>query len=155
MAPKKTVALAADNLVRLGAERLAGLLLELAGEQPAVKRRLRFELAGEAGGEMIAAELNKRITTLRSARSFVDWQKRTDFVRDLDLTRTTIAERVGQSRPDLALDLMWRFMALAEPIINRVDDSNGTVGAVFRAACDDLGTLAAKAKPDPVVLAEH
>jgi Arc/MetJ-type ribon-helix-helix transcriptional regulator len=50
---------------------------------------------------------------------------------------------------------MWRFMALAEPIINRVDDSNGTVGAVFRAACDDLGTLAAKAKPDPVVLAEH
>ena len=55
MAPKKTVALAADNLVRLGAERLAGLLLELAGQQPAVKRRLRFELAGEAGGEMIAA----------------------------------------------------------------------------------------------------
>ena len=146
MAPKKTVALAADNLVRLGAERLAGILLELAGEPPAVKRRLRFELAGEAGGEMIAAEMNKRITTLRSARSFVDWQKRADFVRDLDLTRATIAERVGQSRPDLALDLMWRFMALAEPIINRVDDSKGTVGAVFRAACDNLGTLAAKAR---------
>jgi hypothetical protein len=99
--------------------------------------------------------MNKRITTLRSARSFVDWQKRADFVRNLDLTRTTIAERVGQSRPDLALDLMWRFMALAEPIINRVDDNNSTVGAVFRAACDDLGTLAAKAKPDAVVLAEH
>ena len=104
---------------------------------------------------MIAAEMNKRITALRSARSFIDWQKRADFVRDLDLTRTTIAERVGQSRPDLALDLMWRFMALAEPVINRVDDSNGTVGAVFRAACEDLGTLAAKAKPDPVALAEH
>ena len=147
MAPKKTVAVAADNLVRLGAERLAGILLELAGEQPGIKRRLRFELAGEAGGEMIAAEMNKRITTLRSARSFVDWQKRASFVRDLDLTRTTIAERVGQSRPDLALDLMWRFMALAEPVINRVDDSNGTVGAVFRAACEDLGPLAARAKP--------
>jgi hypothetical protein len=154
MAPKKkTVAVATDNLVRLGAERLAGILLELAGEQPAVKRRLRFELAGEAGGEMIAAQMNKRITTLRSARSFIDWQKRADFVRDLDLTRTTIAQRVGQSRPDLALDLMWRFMALAEPVINRVDDSNGTVGGVFRAACEDLGALAAKAKPDPTVLA--
>jgi hypothetical protein len=113
------------------------------------------ELAGEAGGEMIATEMNKRITTLRSARSFIDWQKRADFVRDLDLTRTTITERVGRSRPDLALDLIWRFMALAEPVINRVDDSNGTVGAVFRVACDDLGALAAKAKPDPVVLAEH
>jgi hypothetical protein len=155
MAPKKTVAVAVDSLVRLGAERLAEILLELAGEQPAVKRRLRFELAGEAGGEMIAAEINKRITTLRSARSFVDWQKRADFVRDLDLARTTITERVGRSRPDLALDLMWRFMALAEPVINRVDDSNGTVGAVFRAACDDLGALASKAKPDPIALAEH
>jgi hypothetical protein len=155
MGAKKTVAVAADNLVRLGAERLAGILLELAGEQPAVKRRLRFELAGEAGGEMIAAEMNKRITTLRSARSFIDWQKRADFVRDLDLTRSTITERVGRSRPDLALDLMWRFMALAEPVIHRVDDSSGTVGSVFRAACDDLGALAPRAKPDPIGLAEH
>ena len=155
MAPKKTVAVAADNLVQLGAERLAGFLLELADEQPAIKRRLRFELAGEAGGEMIAAEMTKRITTLRSARSFVDWQKRADFVRDLDLTRTTIVERVGQLRPDLALDLMWRFMALAEPVINRVDDSNGAVGAVFHSACEDLGALAVKAKPNPAVLAEH
>ena len=97
MVPKKTVAVATDNLVRLGAERLARILLELAGELPAIKRRLRFELAGEAGGEMIAAEMNKRIVTLRSARSFVDWQKRANFVRDLDLTRTTIVERVGQS----------------------------------------------------------
>jgi hypothetical protein len=155
MAAKKAVAVAVDNLVRLGAERLAGILFELAGEQPGIKRRLRFALAGEAGGEMIAAEMSKRIAALRSARSFVDWQKRADFVRDLDLTRTTITERVGESRPDLALDLMWRFMALVEPVINRVDDSNGTVGAVFRVACDDLGALAARAKPDPVVLADH
>ena len=46
---------------------------------------------------MIAAEMDKRITTLRSARSFVDWQKRASFVRDLDLTRTTITERVGRA----------------------------------------------------------
>jgi hypothetical protein len=98
---------------------------------------------------MIAAQMNKRITVLRSARSFIDWQKRADFVRDLDLTRTTIAERIGQSGPGLALDLMWRFMALAEPVLNRVDDSNGPVGAVFRAACDDLGALAARTKQIP------
>lgn len=79
VASKKTVA--AENLVRLGAERLAGILLELAGEQPAIKRRLRLELAGEAGGEIIAAEISKRITALRSAQSFIDWQRRPDFVR--------------------------------------------------------------------------
>src|SRR5262245_54881539 len=128
MAPKKTVAVTAENLVPLGAERLAHLLMELASEQPAVKRRLRYELAGEAGGELVAAEMNKRITALRSARSFVDWQKRAEFVRDLNVTRTTISERVGKARPDLALDLMWRFIALAGPVIDRVDDSNGLVG---------------------------
>ncbi len=100
MAPKKTVAVTTENLVPLGAERLASLLVELAGEQPAVKRRLRYELAGEAGGEMVAAEMNKRITTLRSARSFIDWQKRAEFVRDLNVTRTTITSalvRHGQT----------------------------------------------------------
>jgi hypothetical protein len=132
MASRKTVAVATENLVRLGVERLASILMELASEQPAVKRRLRIELAGEAGGDIVAAELNKRITALRSARSFIDWQKRPDFVRDLDLTRTTIAETIAQTRPDLALDLMWRFMGLTALVMNRVDDSSGTVGGVFR-----------------------
>jgi hypothetical protein len=155
VATKKTASVTTENLVRLGVERLAGILLELAAEQPTIKRRLRVELAGEAGGEIIAAEMNKRILTLRSARSFIDWQKRPVFVRDLDLTRTAIAEKIARTRPDLALDLMWRFMGLAKPVQNRVDDSNGTVGGVFRAACEDLGDLATKARPDPQALAEQ
>jgi hypothetical protein len=50
---------------------------------------------------------------------------------------------------------MWRFMELAEPVINRVDDSNGSVGDVFQSACEDLGAIAAKARPDPVGLADQ
>ena len=153
MASKKTVT--PENLAALGAERLAGLLVELAGGHADIKRRLRLELAGEAGGDIIAAEIGKRLATLRSARSFIDWQKRRDFVRDLDLQRAMIADRLAQTRPDLALDLMWRFMALAEPVLNRVDDSSGSVGDVFRAACADLGPLALKARPDPERLAER
>jgi len=120
MAPRTTVT--ADTLVSLGAQRLAGILLDLADEQPTIKRRLRLELAGQAGGETIAAEISKRLTALRSARSFIDWQKRPDFVRDLNLTRTMITDRLAETRPDLALDLLWRFMALAEPTLNRVDE---------------------------------
>jgi hypothetical protein len=50
---------------------------------------------------------------------------------------------------------MWRFMSLADSVFNRVDDSNGTVGDVFRSACNDLATLASEAKPDPETLAER
>src|SRR3954451_20255370 len=66
-----------------------------------------------------------------------------------------IVDRVTPTRADLALDLMWRFMDLAEPVLNRVDDSTGSVGDVFRAACEDLGAIAGAAKPDPVDLAER
>ena len=152
-ASRKTVTL--DNLATLGAERLAVILIELADGDAEVKRRLRLELAAQQGGDSIAAEIGKRITALRSARSFVDWQKRRDFVRDLDLQRAMIADRVAPSRPDLALDLMWRFLDLAEPVLNRVDDSSGSVGDVFHLACEDLGAIAAKARPDPLGLVDR
>ena len=153
MASRKTVT--SGNLTAFGAERLAAILIEIAEGNAEVKRRLRLELAAQSGGDTIAAEIGKRIAALRSARSFIDWQKRRDFVKDLDLQRAMITDRVAQNRADLALDLMWRFMDLAEPVLNRVDDSNGSVGNVFRAACEDLGAIAAKAKPDPVSLADR
>jgi hypothetical protein len=152
MASKKTVSL--HNLAALGAERLAAILVDLAEADAEVKRRLRLELAAQVGGDSIAAEIGKRITALRKARSFVDSQKRRDFVKDLDLQRAMIV-RVAQTRADLALDLMWQFMGLAEPVINRVDDSNGSVGDVFQSACEDLGAIAVNARPDPVGLADQ
>ena len=153
MAAKKTVNL--ENLEGLGARRLAELLLEFGEEDADLKRRLRLELAGEAGAEVIAADITKRLVALRRARSFIDWQKRRSFVKDIDLQREMIATKVAETRPDLALDLMWRFMDLAEPILNRVDDSSGYIGGVFRQACRDLGSLADKAAPDPVQLADR
>jgi hypothetical protein len=153
MASKKSVNLA--NLEALGAKRLAAILLELGAEDAAIKRRLRLELSAEAGAEAVAADIGKRLAALRQARSFVDWPKRRAFVTDLDRQRRLIVEKVADDRPDLALDLMWRFMGLAEPVLNRVDDSRGDVGDVFRQACRDLGAVATKASPDPVRLADR
>ncbi len=144
-----------ENLEGLGARRLAELLLAFGEENAEIKRRLRFELAGDAGAEAIASEITKRLTALRRARSFIDWQQRRSFVNDIDLQREMIATKVADTRPDLALDLMWRFMDLAEPTLNRVDDSSGDVGDVFHQACRDLGAIAGKAAPDPIHLADR
>ena len=132
MAPKKAVNLA--NLEALGAKRLAEILIELGTQEAAIKRRLRLELSAEAGAEAVAADIGKRLTTLRQARSIVDWQKRRAFVKDLDLQRQLIVEKVAGSRPDLALELLWRFMGLAGPVLNRVD---GSRGAVLSPSCRD------------------
>jgi hypothetical protein len=153
MPSKKTVT--PNNLSALGADRLAAILMELADGNAEIKRRLRLELAAEEGGDSITAEIGKRLTALRSARSFIEWQKLKDFVRDLDQQRAMIADRVAPARPDLALELMWRFLDLADLVFARVDDSNGTVSDVFQAACEDLGVIAARARPDPAALAER
>ena len=64
-----------------------------------------------------------------------------------------MASRRGD--PAEALDLMWRFLALAGPVHERCDDSDGLVGDLFREALADLGEIAAAARPDPEGLAEH
>jgi len=153
MASKKTVTI--ENLAALGSNRLVGTLMALAKDDADIRRRLRLELAGQAGSEDIAAEIAKRLNAIRNARSPVDWRKSREFVKDLDLQRAMIVDRVASSRPDLALDLMWQFMSLADFVFNRIDDSNGALGDVFRSACKDLATLASKAKPDPESLAER
>ena len=45
----KTITL--DNLVALGPERLAAILVELANDDAEIKRRLRLELAAQAGDD--------------------------------------------------------------------------------------------------------
>lgn len=145
--------LTADNLKALGARRLADLLIEVSQSDPRLKRRLRYELAGEAGAGAIATDIRKRLISLGRARSFIDWQKRSAFVKEIDLLRKMILAKLAGPHPDLALDLLWQFMASAGTAMERVDDSNGDLLNVFREACNDLAAVAAKVPPDPIRLA--
>lgn len=153
MASKKT--LTAENLEALGAKRLAELLMDIAEGDAAVKRRLRLELAARAAPETVAAEVRKRLGQISRARSFVDWRKVRDLAADLEAQRRAIIDQAAKIDAAEALELMWRFMGLAESVHERCDDSNGVIGDVFRGACRDLGPLAELAKPDPVALADR
>jgi hypothetical protein len=153
MASKKT--LNAENLKALGAQRLAELLMDIADGDAATKRRLRLELIAQAAPETMAAEVRKRLTQIAGARSFADWRKVRDLADGLEAQRRAIVDQVAKSDAAEALELMWRFMDLAEAVLARCDDSNGIIGDVFRAACRDLGPLTQAAKPDPVALADR
>jgi len=67
--------------------------------------------------------------------SMAEWQF-------LQPQRRAIVEKIAKVDPNEALDLLWKLMALASSVFERCDDSNGTVGNVFRSACNDLATLA-------------
>jgi len=153
MAAKST--LNAKNLEGLGAERLAELLIELSTGNAAAKRRLRLELAGAANPEDVAKEVRKRLATIARSRSFVDWQNQRALIEDLEAQRSTIADKIVKIDATEAFELMWRFLALAESIYNRCDDSNGRVGEVFYDARMNLGELAKLAQPSPEKLADQ
>ncbi len=148
-------ALTAKNLEALGPERLAGLLIEISAGNTAAKRRLRLALAAAQSPAELAKEVRKRLTTIARSRSFVEWQGVKSLADDLDTQRRAVVETVAKADPTEAVDLLWRFMALAPTVFERCDDSNGIVIGVFHEACSDMGEVALKAKTDPTTLADR
>jgi hypothetical protein len=148
-------ALNAKNLEALGPERLAELLIEISTGNAAAKRRLRLELALAKGPGELAKEVRERLTVIARARSFVDWQGIRSLADDLDTQRRAIVETVAKAGPKEALELLWKFMAMARSVFERCDDSSGAVIGVFHEACGDVGDVVLKAKADPSTLADR
>jgi hypothetical protein len=113
-------ALNTKNLEALGAERLAELLIEISAGNPPAKRRLRVELAKAQSPVQLVKEVRKRFTMIARSRSFVDWQRVRSLADDLDTHRRAIVETIAKADSTEAHDLLWRFMALATPVLKRV-----------------------------------
>lgn len=150
---KKT--LNVDNLETLGAARLAALLIEISEGNAAAKRRLRLELAGADSPAALAKEVRKRLATIGRSRGFVEWDGIKPLVDDLQTQRRIISERLAKQSATDALELMWRFLDLASPVLDRSHDSSGRVIDVFHAAVADLGRIAGLARCDPMQLADR
>ncbi len=150
----KTV-LNTKNLEALGAQRLAELLVEVSTANAAVKRRLRLELAGAQSSEEVSKEVRKRLTAVARSRSFIDWQNRNSLIEDLEAQRRAIVNQVAKTDPTEAFELMWRFLAIANSVFERCDDSSGGVISVFHAACRELGEIAQAAKVTQKTLSER
>jgi hypothetical protein len=145
----------AKNLEALGVERLAQLLVEISMGNAAAKRRLRLELTGATNPADIAKEIRKRLATIARSKSFIDWQNRRRLIDDLEAQRSAIVDKVARIDADEAYELMWRFMALAESVYGRCDDSSGHVGDIFRTACTNLGELAQLVNTTPEKVADQ
>ena len=151
MTSKKT--LNTRNLEALGAERLAELLIEICKGRPAARRLLRLELAGAQGTAELAREVRHRMATIRRSRAVIDSRRRRDLVDDLELCRRTIVDRIAVEDAAEALDLMWQYMGLANPIQNRLHYTDEIIAGAFGAS--DLGDIASSASPHPRKLAER
>ena len=155
MKTKTKTTLNPKNLQALGAKRLAELLIEISSGDPVSGRRLRLELAGAQSAGELGRAVRKRIDTLARSRSFLEWQGVRALAEDLETQRGAITDKIAKMDPKDALDLLWKFMALAPAVFERCDDSNGRVISVFHQACSDMREIALRAKVDPVSLADQ
>ncbi|MDA1247101.1 MAG: hypothetical protein O2787_07375 [Cyanobacteria bacterium] len=153
MAAKRS--LNAKNLEGLGAAVLAELLIEVTAGNAVMQRRLRLALAAAEGAEGVAQEVRKRLAALDRATTFVDSRKRKALVIELEAQHQAIAGPVAEVDPSLALELLLRFLGLADGVLNRCSDSTGTVIGLFQRAVDDLGPLASAAAVPAEALAEQ
>lgn len=136
-------ALSTDKLKDLGTDKLAQLVLEEAERNAGFRRQVKAALAGKSGPEAIAKLIDRRLSGLARAKSFIEWDKARAFTDDLRSLTDTITSELGLAAPALAIDRLLRFIATHEQVFERVDDSSGCVQDVYYQAIHATGDLAA------------
>lgn len=139
----RKTALSTDKLKDLGVDKLAQLVLEEAERNAGFRRQVKAALAGKSGPEAIAKLIDRRLSGLARAKSFIEWDKSRAFADDLRSMTDTITAELGPVAPALAIDRLLRFIATHEQVFERVDDSSGRVQAVYYQAIHSTGDLAA------------
>ena len=142
-----------ETLAKLGAHKLAELLIAEAAGNRRLKQTLNLAVSAKDAPAAVGAILRRRLVTLAKSRSMLSYDRGRELIAELDGLRATIIETIGTKDSELAFELLWEFLGLHPSILERVDDSSGRVGSVFRMACDGLGPLAQQAGIEPEVLA--
>lgn len=148
-------ALSTDKLKDLGVDKLAQLVLDEAERNAGFRRQVKTALAGTSGPEAMAKLIDRRLSGLTRAKSFIEWDKARAFADDLRSLTDTLVSELGAAAPGLAIDRLLRFIATHEQVFERVDDSSGRVQDVYHQAIDATGDLAQKlTAPEADVLPE-
>lgn len=123
-----------DRLIRAGPERLADELLRLADGDEELRRRLEL-LVREDDAESLAGELARQIADLRLRERFTSYGESFSFAAELRGLVEAVREKVMPSLPGRAFELADALMLQDSVVFERVDDSSGVVGDVYRDAC--------------------
>ena len=145
----------AKNLEALGPARLAELLLQHTEGNAAARRALRLALAEQRGPLEMAQEVRKRLAAVERSSSWLDQKRRDALLADLNRQRQAIAGPIAAHDPDLAVELLWRFLDLASSLQDRCDCSDDAELPLFHQASADLGQVACRAKGSTAALAEQ
>lgn len=142
------------SVAKLGAERLAALLVKEAANNKALKQALQLALESDEGVASLAAGIRQRLVSIGRAQSRLSTNKGREMLAELDRLRASIVSDVGEADPLEALGLLWQLIDLHGPLMARTRDRAGRIPEFIAETVPDLYALAAAAKPAPEQLAE-
>jgi hypothetical protein len=79
----------------------------------------------------LAKHILKRIQSVSRGRKYIDWRLNADFSHKLESIVTDIEDGLLERSPKHAFSLLDKFVATADKVYERVDDSSGSVGGVY------------------------
>lgn len=145
-----------ENLMTLGSEYLADILLDLSIDNKVIQRALKVALAGNDNVDKIVKEVRKRLMTIDKSRSVLEESvKVKELLLDLQTQRKLILRHVSPNNPSEALDLLWKLSRLFHNIIDRCYYDASYYNEFFVEVSQDIGEMAVKIKEDPKILAER
>ena len=144
----------ARSLEALGAARLAELLLRHTEGNPAARRALRLAVAEVRGPVEMGQQVGQRLATIGRSRRWLEARALPPLLAELEEQRQAIVGVIAEQAPGLAVNLLWRFLDLANPLLDRIDDSDGQALRLFHRLSADLGRLVGAAGVKPAALAE-
>ena len=137
-------ALSKESLTALGAEKLAELVFDEVHVNAGFKRRVNAALAGKSGPEAIAKLIDRRLSGLERARTFIDWDKERAFRDDLQGLCDSIVKELCPADADLGASRLIRFIATHDQVFQRVDDSSGKLQDIYWQAIEAMGSVSAR-----------
>ena len=143
------------TLEALGAARLAELLLEHTQGNAAARRALRLAVAEARGPDEMGQQVRQRLATIARAKRWLDRKELAPLLADLEAQRQAIGGPIAEQAPRQALELLWCFLELANPLLDRVDDSDDKALDLFQRVSADLGRVAVQAQGSPTGLADQ
>jgi hypothetical protein len=128
-----------ENLVSLGPEKLAKMLLKEAEKSDALSRSIELSLAARGSVEDLAKHLRQEFKQCIKKKYFIGKGGSFEYSNELDDLRSTITDKILPKDPETAAQLLEEFIALHKKAFYVSDDSYGVIGDVFRQAIKDWG----------------
>ncbi|SEL02117.1 DUF6880 family protein [Xaviernesmea oryzae] len=130
-----------EALCKLGAEKLAALIVVQAESDQVFRRIVSAALAGAKGPEAVTKLIDQRLAALEKARSRVSWRRTKTFAQDLQSILRMIDGELAPLSAPLAVDRLLRFIATNGVVFERLEDGSGLIDDLYQNAVDALVPL--------------